>query len=273
MTSFSRTTCDRASWKGLDALSEPREWRSTPFTTPVRATRMKGSVILVEMFLLRLYSVRCVLLSSLSRNGCNPRGRPVWEPGVCEAPGPVWSRYPPERRGGMDPSAHGLQWWLPTHRTVSIETFSSIVKKFSLREDCVQCKSKEAKWIAVSQLEAAVYSGSTDVGHAPWHWSMVISFTDDGLSFFQLSSLLGCRPRAGERLWGQAGWSHRWGQQGAAGAFRAGCQRLRLPEAAFKPWKSSALQEWLGKATSVQDPDSVRCQLWSRTAEVWWKEG
>lgn len=105
-----------------------------------------------------------------------------------------------------------------------------------------------------------VYSGSTDVeGHAPWHWSMVIFFTDDGLSFFQLSSLPGCRPRAGERLRGEAGWSHRWGQQGAAGAFRASCQRLRLPEAAFKPWKSSALQEWLGKATSVQDPDSVRC--------------
>lgn len=160
----------------------------------------------------------------------------------------------------MDPSAHGLQWWLPTHCTVSLETFSSIVKKFSLREDCVQCKSKEATRIAVSQLEDHVYSGSTDVeGHASWHWSMVIFFTDDGLSFFQLSSLPGCRPWAGERMRGDAGWSHRWGRQGAAGAFRASCQRLRLPEAAFKHWKSSALQEWLGKATSVQDPDSVKC--------------
>lgn len=38
---------------------------------------------------------------------------------------------------------------------MSLETFSSIVKKFSLREDCVQCKSKEATRIAVSQLEEA----------------------------------------------------------------------------------------------------------------------
>lgn len=111
-----------------------------------------------------------------------------------------------------------------------------------------------------------VYSGSTDVeGHAPWHWSMVIFFTDDGLSFFQLSSLPGCWPRAGERLRGEAGWSHRWGQQGAAGAFRASCQRLRLPFCSAGMVRQSHV-----------GPGSWLCevpQLWSRTAEVWWKEG
>lgn len=55
----------------------------------------------------------------LCRHGCHPWGRSVWEPGVCEAVNPVRSRYPPEGRGGMDPSAHGLQRRLSSHCTVS----------------------------------------------------------------------------------------------------------------------------------------------------------
>lgn len=43
---------------------------------------------------------------------------------------------------------------------------------------------------------------------------------------FQLPPVARCRPRAGERLRREAGWPHRAGQQGAAGAVRAGGQRL-----------------------------------------------
>lgn len=60
---------------------------------------------------------------SLHRHGGHPWGGAVWKPGVCETAGALRSRHPSEGWGGMDPAAHGLQWRLPTHCTVSIHGF------------------------------------------------------------------------------------------------------------------------------------------------------
>lgn len=101
------------------------------------------------------------------------------------------------------------------------------------------------------------------------------------MCFFQLPSLIGCRPRAGERERGEAVWPHRDGQQGAAGALRAGCQWLRTSHVAFKrhtlPWNllhrhQIVLEGWTEKATSVQHPDFVSC-LSSRGLRLWMSVG
>lgn len=50
------------------------------------------------------------------------------------------------------------------------------------------------------------------------------------LCLFQLPSLAGCRPWAGERLRGETGWPHWPRKQGAVEALWVGCWRLRVSE-------------------------------------------
>lgn len=117
MTSSSRTMWNTGSWRGSDVSSEPEESAWTPSTSPVR------EAVAVRLPCSSTHKLGCCCEITFSapvcRYGCYTWGRPVREPGVCQAAGPPWSRYSPEGRGGMDPAAHGLQWWLPTYCPVS----------------------------------------------------------------------------------------------------------------------------------------------------------
>lgn len=129
MTSSFRTMCDKESWRGLDVSSKPGESPWTPSTSLVRtseALQLQIDIKLKKIFFFcaELISLHC---PCIWRHGCHSWGCPVWEPGVCEAAGVSRSRHPPEGRGGLDPTAHGLQRRLPTHRTVS-QTLSCYIR-------------------------------------------------------------------------------------------------------------------------------------------------